>query len=204
MSLLVETMRIEDGRVLNAGFHNERMMRSLFELFGLNIVADLERSIKVPEFANKGVFKCRVVYNDKSSEVEFLPYVFRQIRSLRIVIDNNISYPYKVTDRENIVRLFESRGNCDDILIIKNGMVTDTSYANVVLRDFNGDWITPSTFLLPGTRRASLLQRGVIAEANVGLSDISRYSEIRLINAMMSIDDSRGIPAAEIYSKFHY
>ena len=72
------------------------------------------------------------------------------------MIDNDdICYPYKYTDRDNINRLIELRGDCDDILIIKNGMVTDSSYANVVFRDLNGNWVTPSTFLLPGTIRAS-------------------------------------------------
>ena len=65
-------------------------------------------------------------------------------------------------------KLMELRGDKDDILIIKNGKVTDTSYANVVLSDKEGKCITPnSTYLLHGTRRASLLKSGKIRKAPV-------------------------------------
>ncbi len=198
MSLLVETIRSENGKLLNISNHNERMIRSLFELYGLKTEADLEKIITVPSFASQGLFKCRVVYDDKSSEVEFVPYKIRKVNSLKVVFDNNIHYPYKYTDRSDIDKLTELKGDCDDILIIKNGMVTDSSYANVVFRDIRGNWVTPAAYLLPGTMRSSLLRQGLISEVNISYKDIEKYSEVRLINAMIGISDSEGIPVENI------
>jgi len=198
MSLLVETIRTEDGKLLNVVFHNERMIRSLYEIFGLKKEIDLEKHITVPLTAKNGIFKCRVEYDDKTTKIEFLPYIIRSVRSLKLIMDDNISYPCKYIKRDNIQRLMEMRGNCDDILIIKKGMVTDSSYANVVFRDLNGNWVTPSTYLLPGTRRASLLQRGLINETIITYRDINKYTEVKLINAMIGIDDTIGIPVGNI------
>ena len=199
MSLLVETIKVKNGMLLNISFHNDRMIRSLYEVFGLMNEPDLEKIIKVPVFARKGVYKCRVEYDDKTTKIEFLPYIIRPVRSLKIVIDDNISYSHKYIERVNIQRLMDRRGDCDDILIIKNGMVTDSSYANVVFRDINGNWVTPSTYLLPGTRRANLLQRGLIKETIITYRVLNKYAEVKLINAMIGIEDTEGIPVANIF-----
>jgi len=198
MSRLVETIKVENGTLLNISFHNERMIRSLYGVFGIRNEPDLEKIINVPEFARKGVYKCRVVYDDKTTKIEFLPYIIRSVRSLKLIMDDNISYPYKYIERDNIHILMEMRGDCDDILIIKKGMVTDSSYANVVFRDFNGNWVTPSTYLLPGTRRASLLHHDLITETIITYTDLNKYTEVKLINAMIGLDDTEGIPVSNI------
>jgi 4-amino-4-deoxychorismate lyase len=199
MSLLVETIKSENGNLLNTSFHNERFNRSLYALFGLKKETELAGIITVPPFALKGIFKCRVVYDDKSIETEFVPYNRRLVRSLKMVIDNSIKYSYKFTDRSGLNRLVELKGDCDEILIIQNGMVTDSSYANVIFKKLNGNWVTPSTYLLPGTMRSALLKQELITEARISLSDIEKYSEVRLINAMIGIDDSEGIPVNNLF-----
>jgi 4-amino-4-deoxychorismate lyase len=198
MSLLVETIRIENGKILNISFHNERMIRSLYNIYGLMRKPELEKIIEVPESAYQGIHKCRVIYNDKSTKVEFLPYSIRPVRSLKVVFSDDICYPYKYTNRDKINRLFDMRGECDDILIVRYGKLTDSSYANVILRDNDGSWVTPSTFLLPGTRRSNLLKGGLVKEADISYSDITKFTELRLINAMMNIDDTEGIAVSNI------
>jgi 4-amino-4-deoxychorismate lyase len=198
MSLLVETLKIENGNIRNVSFHNERMSRSLYGIYGIRKDPELEKIIKVPEFAVAGTYKCRVVYDDKSVRIEFLPYVIRPVRSLKLIINEDICYPYKYTARDKIDRLMEMRGDCDDILIIKKNMVTDSSFSNVVFRDLHGNWVTPSTYLLAGTRRASLIDQGVISETDISCNDIEKYSELKLINAMMGPDDTEGIPVRNI------
>jgi 4-amino-4-deoxychorismate lyase len=91
----------------------------------------------------------------------------------------------------------DQRGGSDDILIIKNGMVTDTSYSNVIFRDKIGNWVTPSTCLLKGTRRLNLLKNRIITETDIRVSDLKYYNEIRLINAMIGIGDSEKIQITE-------
>ena len=199
MSRLVESIKIENGNMLNVGFHNERMIRSLYGIFGVKKEPDIEKLIVVPEFAKTGVYKCRLIYDDKSSHVEFIPYIIKPVRSLKLIIDENICYPYKYVERDNLNRLMDLRGDCDDILIVKNGMVTDSSYANVVFSDSAGKCVTPATFLLPGIMRASLLSRGLLMEVSISSSDIKKYTEVKLINAMFGLDDTQPIPINSIF-----
>lgn len=199
MSLLVESIRLEDGKLLNVSFHNDRMLRSLSGIFGIETDINLEKIVTIPDEAKKRVFKCRIEYDNEIRKVEFIPYIIKRITSLKIVEDDKIEYPYKYADRKHIDLLFSKRERADDILIIKNGMVTDTSYANVIFRNFNGDWITPSTFLLSGTRRESLLNNGKIKEAVITIRDLSKYTEVKLINAMIGPDDTEGIPIGNIF-----
>jgi 4-amino-4-deoxychorismate lyase len=198
MSLLVETIKVENGMLQNINLHNERMIKSLYEVFGLRKEPDLDKIINVPSFAIKGTYKCRVEYNEEITRIEFLPYLFTSISSLKMVSDDDISYPYKYIKRDTIQRLMGMRGNCDDILIIKKGMVTDSSYANVIFRDLDSNWVTPSTYLLPGTRREYLLQKSLINETIITENDINKYTEVKLINAMIGIDDTEGISVGNI------
>ena len=198
MSLLVETVKVMDGVPQNLRFHNVRMNRTRAALFGLRNEIDLGTIINVPESASTGNFKCRIEYDDEIRITEFLHYIIKPVTSLRIVEDNNIEYMYKFKDRIIIDVLTEQRGECDDIIILKNGYVTDSSYANLIFQDASGKWVTPSSCLLPGTMRASLLYRGLIKESVITLEDIPGYSTVKLINAMIGIDDTAGIPVSNI------
>src|SRR5659263_42830 len=104
MCRLVETIRSEDGRLINLEFHNERMMRTLFELFGLKKDIDLAGIVSVPDSAIRGVFKCRVEYDKEIRKTEFIRYNMKSVRSLKVVEDNTIEYNYKFTDRRSIER----------------------------------------------------------------------------------------------------
>ena len=198
MLRLVETIRSEDGILKNLSHHNERLNRSVGDLFGKRPGLSLEEIVKVPVNASSGIFKCRVEYDFLVRKIEFIEYEARIIRSLKMIEDNSIDYSYKYTDRKRIEELFLRREGCDEILIIKNGMVTDSSYANIILRDQRGRWITPDSYLLAGTRRANLLQKGLITERRVTYKDIEKYSEVKLINAMLDINDSEAIPISGI------
>jgi branched-subunit amino acid aminotransferase/4-amino-4-deoxychorismate lyase len=52
--------------------------------------------------------------------------------------------------------------------------------------------------LLPGTQRASLLQKGIINETRITYRDINKYIEVKLINAMIGLHDTEGIPVGDI------
>jgi 4-amino-4-deoxychorismate lyase len=197
---LVESIRIENGKLVNISFHNERITRSLFDLFGRKVNINLANEIIIPDYAMSGLFKCRVEYDNIIRKIEFLLYEIRTIRSLRLVEDNTIEYAYKFTDRKRLDELSSLRGECDEILIVKNGMITDSSYANVIFRDHKDNWVTPSACLLAGTRRSSLLFSGKISETVISYNDIGNYSEVKLINSMLGINDTEGIPTSLIFT----
>lgn len=85
---------------------------------------------------------------------------------------------------ETLNRLFSERGTCDDILIVKHGLLTDTSIANIALFD-GTHWYTPRQPLLKGTKRAFLLDEGILMEKELRCEDLPAFSTIRLFNAMI-------------------
>jgi 4-amino-4-deoxychorismate lyase len=187
MFQFLETIKCKDGVLFNLPFHQNRLNIVRKENFGITDEIILEETIRIPEECEKGLFRCRITYSVKIEKIEFLPHHYRQIKSLKIVEDDQIDYRYKFTDRQHLERLFERRGNCDDILIIKNGCITDSFTANVIFSDGNR-WWTPDTPLLPGTQRAKLLKEGKIFVCRITPYDLKKYQKIGLINAMQNLD----------------
>lgn len=187
MSLLLESIKLEDGNFSNLFHHEQRMNRSLRMLCGATEYFELEEFLARIDKPASGLYKCRVVYDDNSMDVEFIPYVGRPISTLRVVEHDRISYEFKYCDRKNINRLFDLRRDCDDVLIVKRGFVTDTSYCNIVFRK-GKRWLTPWSALLKGTQRQKLLERNIIAEEDIRLEDISSFDSFKLINAMIEFD----------------
>lgn len=195
---LLETIRIENGIPLNIEFHNHRCNFVRKNLFNQETKINLENYIQIPIELQNQILKCRVIYTEEIESVSFDIYQIRPIHSLKLVTDNSINYTYKSLDRSCLESLRKRKGDADDILIIKNGFITDTSYANIVFRD-NNRWITPQCPLLKGTRRENYLQKGIILEENITSKDIPLFSEARIINAMISIEESPRISINNIY-----
>ena len=198
MSRLVETIKLKDGRLYNLDYHSDRFNRSRKELYDIGLPIDLQTKIVVPAYANRGLYKCRIEYDEHIRSIEFMPYEVRLVKSLRLVESEGLEYGHKFIERETINKLFEKRMECDDVLLLKNGRITDTSYANVVLLGKDNKWYTPSTCILPGTKRAYLLDKGIITEKEITPPSMRRYRELRLINSMIDIGDTEGIPVKSI------
>jgi 4-amino-4-deoxychorismate lyase len=183
MCRLFETIKIADGNPCNLGLHDVRMNRSRQMLYGLNDELRLSEYIRVPEECRSGVFRCRVVYGHDVVSTEFNPYSPAAIKTLKLVHANTLTYDFKYLDRSSLTGLI-NRDEADDILIIKNWCVTDSSYANIVFTD-GQKWVTPDTPLLCGTMRERLLLDGVIEAERITVDDLGRFTHFRLINAML-------------------
>ena len=69
-------------------------------------------------------------------------------------------------------------------IIVRRGLLTDTSIANIALFD-GKDWFTPKLPLLRGTCRTALIDNGIIKEKDIRPEELSSYSFVRLFNAMI-------------------
>lgn len=187
MSRFIEAIRLEDGVINSLRYHEERMHRSVEEVLHINRKFDLEDTLAFLSLPPKGLHKIRLVYDTEIRSVEITPYRKKEIRQLKIVYNNSISYSYKFENRTELDNLFSQRDDCDDIIIIKNYQVTDASYANLIFKR-NEEWFTPKTFLLNGTARKQLLEREIIFEEKITINDLQRYEKVRLINAMLLFD----------------
>lgn len=186
----LETIKIADGHPCNLEYHFKRMEHTIGCRLPLYPESchpfDLQLS---PEFCS-GLIKCRIVYNSSAIlSISYLPYHLPIIKSLKPVECNNLDYKFKYEDRSLINALRSA--NCstaEDILIIQNGFVTDTSFCNVVFEN-NLGLFTPSTPLLKGTKRQYLLNTGQIQECPITYDSLNKYNRILLINAMIDLSD---------------
>ncbi len=185
MSLLVETIKILNGRVYNLHRHQERFDRARKTLFGLEPGIKLRKCLEVPSGFEKGLVKCRILYGRSIEELHFEKYHLRPIRTLKPVHIDTVRYDHKMADREELDRLFGLREGCDDILIIRKGLLTDSYYCNVALYD-GEHWYSPVQPLLAGTQCARLLDLGRIRAQEIRYDDLRKFSRIRLFNAMIS------------------
>ena len=184
MSLLIESIKLIDGNFQNLFYHEQRMVRSLHMLCGTHEDLNLEQFLSSLNYPKSGLFKCRIVYDDSSREVEFLPYATKTVNTLKIVEHDRISYEFKYTDRKTIDKLYSLKKECDDILIVKRGQVTDSSYSNIIFRRGNR-WYTPWSALLKGTQRQKLIEENKLLEEEITLKDIRSFDTFKLINAML-------------------
>lgn len=187
MSLLIESIKLLDGEYKNLFHHEQRMNRSLKILCGSHEYFILDEFLSKLEKPATGLYKCRIVYDELVKDVEFFPYKPKPVSSLRIIEHDRIHYEFKYEDRKAINRLFNLRKNCDDILIVKNGLVTDSSYSNIVFKK-NKRWYTPWSALLKGTQRQTLIEKQLIKEEEIRVDDIKTFEKFKLINAMLEFD----------------
>ena len=188
MYQLLETIKCKDGKLFNLEFHQVRFEKAQKEYYGISSKINLFEKIEIPEFARNGLFRCRVTYSNQIDKIDFISHRYREIKSLKLIEDNEIDYRFKYSDRQRLSLLFEQRESCDDIMIIKNGCITDSFTANIVFSD-GSKWFTPDTPLLPGTQRAKLLNEKKIFECRIILDDIKKFEKIGLINAMQDLDN---------------
>ncbi len=192
----IESIKIVDGRFVRPQFHLERMKRTQLEVFGHSATFDFNPALIPPEH-RQGVVKCRVIYDREIRHFSFSFYHPRPVCSLKLTDGKDVDYHLKYADRRHLEQLRQERGECDDVLIVCNNRITDTSYSNVVLYD-GTDYFTPRTYLLNGTQRRYLLQRGIIKETDIRPQDLSSFKCLYLINAMLGLEDNITIPVGHI------
>lgn len=197
MCLLLESIKIHNKQLCNIEFHNSRFNKARQELFDIEEVMDIKTLVNIPPNLDYLTYKCRIVYDIEIRSIEFIPYKKKKIRSLRLMRNDSIEYNYKYFDRKIFEQMLQNPG-ADEILIVKNGKITDTSYSNIVL--FDGQkWVTPSEPLLKGTKREYLLFTGQITEEEINVDDIRLFKCAKLINAMLDIEDQEPIKISKIF-----
>jgi 4-amino-4-deoxychorismate lyase len=191
--LCFETICVQQGRLSKLlPYHQARLNRTREAVWPDSEPIDLQSLLIVPDSVGPEKYKCRVTYGAEVVTIEWEKYLFRSIQSLRLIEDNYLDYAFKYKNRTALNALHAQRGTCDDVLIVKNGLITDTSYANVAFFD-GTSWYTPAQPLLPGTQRAFLLDEGVIFPKEISAEDLSQYRAVKWFNAMVGWQEGERI-----------
>jgi len=179
----LETLKSIDGEVFNLSYHQQRL-EGVVSSFKNDRTYNLKEILNPPK---NGLYRCRVVYDEKKIDVEYIPYIKRQIKSLKLLFSDDIEYKHKYANREDLNKLFSLRAECDDILIVKSGLIRDTSIANIAFFD-GAQWVTPKRPLLKGTMREKCIHDKKIFEEDIFVEDLKKFSKVALMNAMIDFD----------------
>ena len=178
--LLLETIKIAEGEIANLLYHQDRCDQSRQTLFQSTDILDLASVIQPPQ---TGLYRCRILYGKKLHSIEYIPYVPKEINSLKIV-PSNIDYALKYANRDALNTLLESNKEVDEVIIEKEGYLTDITIANIAFYD-GEQWFTPKNPLLKGTMRAKLINEGFLQTREIKKEDLDNYTQVALINAML-------------------
>jgi len=189
MCRFLETIKLNNGEFYRLKYHQDRI-NNCFAMFYPDVnVPDLSVFLSHNSFPEEGLWKCRVLYDLHGfQKPEIIKYEIRDIKTMKIIETDLEAMTYKSTERQAISKLYDLRGDCDDVLLVRNGCVADSSYTNIAM--FDGDkWITPKRPIIFGTNRAYLLDNNLITEGDIAISDISKFQKIRMFNAMIEFGE---------------
>lgn len=188
MCQFIETMCVEQGKIINLDYHLERIKNTRKHFWNTEKTVPTDQLSALASTQDSRA-KLRFTYDKENIyDLSCTPYNTRKIERLKLLESNDIEYCYKSVDRSKINLLKAETKPTDEIIIVKQNRLTDTSYTNIALFD-GTQWITPSTPLLKGTRRAQLLEAGKLREREVLATDLKSFQSISLINAMMDLEE---------------
>ncbi|PIB34529.1 hypothetical protein BFP72_03435 [Reichenbachiella sp. 5M10] len=186
MCQYIESICYRGGRPESLALHQSRMNRTFAVCYPGVEPHDL--TVLLPEIPDHQRFKCRVLYDASEIYVEFIEYFVPQISTLRVVHSDDIVYSLKAIERGGLTRAYDQRGEADDVLIVRDGYVTDSYFANLAFYD-GEKWVTPDTCLLEGVKRSSLLEQGMVEVQPIRLSEVMQFEKVSLINAMLNLGE---------------
>lgn len=204
MYQFIETIYYKDGEMPLLYWHEQRFTKTQMAHFGRKIHLELAPliALKRPnELLDNQVYKVRVVYSENDISFEFLPYQKKKITELHLVQNDTMDYSFKYADRTSLDYMKRTFDTDAEIIIVQNGLLTDTTFTNIALYD-GISWVTPKIPLLEGVQRSFLLDDATIKRADIHVDTLYQYSQVKLFNAMVDWDEAWTFPVNTIQISF--
>lgn len=191
---LLETMRLDEGRIVRLDGHLGRMARAAVTNGFRWDTARVAESLAGIEAARpSGRWRVRLlVSRDGDPTVECAAFPSPPAQAWRVgfaaqpVDVGDRFLRIKTTERRAYEAARRSRPHLDDVLLwTAAGDVTESTIANVVV-ELDGARVTPPATapLLPGVFRAELLAAGRIRERRLSKRDVATAPRLWLINSL--------------------
>ncbi len=182
-----ESISIVNGIAQNLFYHQARIDHTFKQFYPKLESPYLEYLLSKEIKPSINQVKCKFSYNENTFQFLFLQYIPKTFKKFHLVYNDQINYNYKFIDRKIFDSLNRTIPNDHQILIVKNKLLTDSSFSNLAF--FDGyKWITPTLPLLKGTMRESLLAELKIHEEHIKPSHLELFSKFKLINALNSLE----------------
>ncbi len=96
MCLLLESIKVSEGKGQNLAYHQQRLDASQKALFGADsdpIV--ISSALNTSQLNPATVYKARLVYGRTLESVEFQPYQMKKVSVIRLINCGSFSYGFK-------------------------------------------------------------------------------------------------------------
>jgi 4-amino-4-deoxychorismate lyase len=186
---LFETIAVEHSEPLLLQYHQQRMDDSFLRLFYQENPFQLSQLFRSQNISSKGLLKWKVEYDSQNIISSVVGYSPRMIQRVKFVeINPDFDYSMKFSNRDYFDMLKNENPGYDELILLKNGQLTDSTFSNIVLEAISdGKLYTPSAPLLKGTQRQYLLDTGSITPIPISIRQLTRFNKIYLINAMLPL-----------------
>ncbi|MDR1870794.1 MAG: aminotransferase class IV [Deltaproteobacteria bacterium] len=196
--LFLESIKWDGAAYGLLPYHEARIARTWAKRFGGEPPFKLAKVL--PVTLGPTLTKVRLIYGQGLLKVTSAPYVLPEIKKA-ILVKSELDYGDKFLDRSEIEALkAQAKANQPgaEIIIVKNGFITDSSIANLVFQDRAGNFKTPLNPLLPGVKRAALIDASRIAPTPITPGDLGNYLTVSFINAMIDLEDNVRLDISDI------
>ncbi len=193
----IETMQLIGSNLSNLEFHQARI-DEVFKNFYPNYPSLSLQNIQTNILNNtSNIKKCRLLYNHHYYNIQisdYNPAIFNQF----YLMECKLNYKYKYYDRLLLEHIKSNLHADIEIILTSDGLINDTSYANIVFYD-GTRWTTPSNCLLKGTTRSRLLSENKIVEEIIKIEDLKLFRSFKLINALNNFEETTEYSISKIY-----
>lgn len=194
MFRLFETIAIEFFKPQNLEYHQQRLDDSYRKLFKTKCHFNLQAFFEELSIPDARRYKWRFDYSPTICKSTVELYIPKMIQSVGFVeVSSYFDYSLKYVDRTFFSEIRAQFSEFDEVIMTKNGFLTDTTIANIVVEYKNDlQFYTPITPLLCGTYRKKLLEEGFLTERKIHIDEIKEIKNLFFINAMLPFDESKG------------
>src|SRR6056297_664115 len=183
----LESIGVYEGQAPLLPYHQARVDRTFAAFYPGQNSLDLLDLWQKASFPSEKV-KWRIQYNALEQKAEICAFPERKIEYLQVVTDDTIAHAYKFTERDRLGVLYREKAEpADEILIIRNCLLTDAYYYNAVVK-IGAQLLTPRKPRLAGVMRAYCLGEGLIQPADIRLEDLAEAKGVYLINALHPLE----------------
>lgn len=193
----LETISIKNKKIQNLEYHQERVDEVFKNLYKKENAWDLSTILK--QDFQEGWLKCRFIYNEENYHIEILPYQRKTIKKIILVDCHDYQYTYKFEDRNYLYQLLKDHPSADEVILVKDGKITDCTIGNIALKK-NGEWFTPKTPLLNGTKRRKLIREKKLIELPILANEIQNFDKIAIINAFLDLEEDNLLSVSDAFS----
>ena len=187
----METLRLQDGQVLHLEYHRRRLAASL-EAHGMVLAKARDCAERMSSWAMEesrkhatGIYRASFTLSlDGQISLRCIPYSRPVLRSFRLVEAEELEYSYKYADRRALEAIAGTCGPNEVALVVQGGLLTDSTFSNIVCQSRSGELFTPANPLLRGTCRERCLEKGLLQAVDIPASEMGQFESIHLINAM--------------------